>query len=100
MNQQLKDYRKKNRQTASQKTTDGINRAATLRNALAYEHETEKSVFVQELLQEQDVRASYCTSEGERNCQRLENKLLKILKEHHKVCEAHAAFMNRMGFIS
>ena len=81
MNHQLKSYRQKTRQTASQKTTDGINRVATLENAIAYQSSNEKSAFIQYLLHEKDVRASYCTDEGERNCQRLENKLIKLLLE-------------------
>lgn len=75
MNRTLQEYRRRNRQTPAMKTTDGINRAATIENAREWTDVENKLVFCSDLLAAQDVRATLTTDEGERNCLRLERKL-------------------------
>ena len=80
MNKARNDYLRRTRQTYAMILTDTLNKLATLENARAYEQETDQLVFCQNLLEGADIRASLTTDEGERNCLRLERKLLKLLK--------------------
>ena len=78
-NKAYNDYLRRTRQTPSMLLTDAINRLATPENAAAWDAETDKLVFCQNLLYSEGVRASLTTDEGERNCLRLERKLEKLL---------------------
>mgnify|MGYP003139734689 CR=1 FL=1 len=81
MNKAFQEYRRRTRQTPAMKTTDGINRAATIENGRKWADVEDKLALCSDLLLMQDVRATLTTDEGERNCLRLERKLEKLLRK-------------------